>query len=616
MLRAAAITTAGLGAAVVSPAAASLAAPPTALLDLPRTNANGENVGGINSRLPYDLTALSSALSSYRRDSIEPTRYAAALQQYWVLRACSDAGIALPRWNPHTAITGNRATMEKCFSYYAALALENPRLQWAGMAAMVGPSFVAGLLDLDLAADALTIAQLRGALATVARAVHPHTTNPDIDSLAPAAARITTADVRAYEVSVVQMSKHVFFDFAPQLAAYTTSGIGAVIELHRAGLITADTLNAWYQINSGDAGHATTANAYLEYHEQVHVVGDQWDRARRTGTVIGQALTYLTTAPYEVCGVIRDKYNSLGGPNSFLKYPISNELTNPGNTGKRSEFMVGPIYWSAATGAHPVVNSFMTKWGSKGWEAGFLKYPTTDEIVLPDGVGRRQEFQGGSIYWHPVFAPGAASIGGAIRDHWKAAGAQSGKFGYPVSDEISPPAALAAEATLLNFFQGGAILWDSQRGATDALWHIAASPAGTPITPGPPIESPCPAEAIHKSTPYNCEAQFVNIHGEDVMLRYGRKDSDPAPQGGGGFGWMHALLDHGLDIDAIGKIVNQSEKVMIGSRYEYEAEFHAHGVTVVSVCSRRAGEDERARSPGYPSNGSCHGLLQNRIGSW
>ncbi|OUC77232.1 LGFP repeat-containing protein [Gordonia lacunae] len=48
---------------------------------------------------------------------------------------------------------------------------------------------------------------------------------------------------------------------------------------------------------------------------------------------------------FQVCGAIRDKYNQMGGPTSFLLLPKSNELTNPGNTGKRSEFIGGNIYW-------------------------------------------------------------------------------------------------------------------------------------------------------------------------------------------------------------------------------------------------------------------------------
>ncbi len=34
-------------------------------------------------------------------------------------------------------------------------------------------------------------------------------------------------------------------------------------------------------------------------------------------------------SPFQVCGAIRDKYNSLGGPASFLTYPSSGNITNP-----------------------------------------------------------------------------------------------------------------------------------------------------------------------------------------------------------------------------------------------------------------------------------------------
>jgi len=56
---------------------------------------------------------------------------------------------------------------------------------------------------------------------------------------------------------------------------------------------------------------------------------------------------------WQVCGAIRDKYNSLGGPLSFLLLPTSNELVNPDGHGRRSVFQNGPIYWSAVGGAHP-----------------------------------------------------------------------------------------------------------------------------------------------------------------------------------------------------------------------------------------------------------------------
>jgi len=68
-------------------------------------------------------------------------------------------------------------------------------------------------------------------------------------------------------------------------------------------------------------------------------------------------------SPFQVCGAIRDKYNSLGGPASFLTFPSSGNIINPDGVGERVTFLNGPIYWHPDTGAHPVVNHFMMKWG-------------------------------------------------------------------------------------------------------------------------------------------------------------------------------------------------------------------------------------------------------------
>ncbi|WP_378735971.1 LGFP repeat-containing protein [Nocardia brasiliensis] len=157
-------------------------------------------------------------------------------------------------------------------------------------------------------------------------------------------------------------------------------------------------------------------------------------------------------APYEVCGAIRDKYNELGGPNSFLLFPTSNELTNPDNVGKRSTFQNGPIYWSPDGGAHPVVNHFFAAWQRNGWEGGVLGYPTSDELVNPDGVGRRQYFQGGTVYWK---LNEAYYISGAIRDKWGQAGWESGWLGYPLSDETKLPDGQGR----MNRFENGVIYW-------------------------------------------------------------------------------------------------------------------------------------------------------------
>lgn len=184
---------------------------------------------------------------------------------------------------------------------------------------------------------------------------------------------------------------------------------------------------------------------------------------------------YYWPSPHAVCGAIRDEYNSLGGPASFLSYPNSPELTNPDGHGKRTQFLNGPIYWSAATGAHPVVNSFLNRWGVHGYEGGWLGYPTTDEIVHADGVGRHQEFQGGAIYVAFQNAIGS-TITGAIRDKWNSVGAHTpgSLLGYPTSDEIMLPDGQGR----MNRFERGVIYWHPSRGAhpvTGGILDIWAS---------------------------------------------------------------------------------------------------------------------------------------------
>ena len=170
-------------------------------------------------------------------------------------------------------------------------------------------------------------------------------------------------------------------------------------------------------------------------------------------------------APFEVCGAIRDKYNALGGPNSFLLFPKTNELTNPDGVGKRTEFMNGPIYWSPQGGAHPVVNHFLAAWARHGYENSYIGYPTTDEIVNPDGIGRRQHFTGSTIYWH---LNEAYSIGGAIADKWNSLGAERGQLGYPISDELVLPDGQGR----MNRFQHGVIYWHPTTGAHEITGNI------------------------------------------------------------------------------------------------------------------------------------------------
>jgi len=173
----------------------------------------------------------------------------------------------------------------------------------------------------------------------------------------------------------------------------------------------------------------------------------------------GSVYWTAATGAYEVHGAIRGKWSSLGWERSFLGYPLTDETATPDRAGRYNHFQGGSIYWSAATGAHEVHGAIRGKWSSLGWERGFLGYPLTDETITPDGIGRYNHFQGGSVYWTPT--TGAHEVHGAIRDRWSILGWERSFLGYPTSDELSTEDGTGRYSE----FQHGSIYWSPVTGA-------------------------------------------------------------------------------------------------------------------------------------------------------
>jgi len=164
-----------------------------------------------------------------------------------------------------------------------------------------------------------------------------------------------------------------------------------------------------------------------------------------------------STGVQEVHGAIRDLYQALGGPASFLGFPTTGERDVPG--GRASAFQGGEIFWSPATGAREAHGAILDLYRAFGGPASFLGLPVTNESGTPDGSGRYNHFQGGSIYWS--WATGAHEVHGAIRDFWAASGWELGSLGYPVTNEM-PTADGGGRITV---FQHGAVIWTPTRGA-------------------------------------------------------------------------------------------------------------------------------------------------------
>ncbi|NLE81529.1 MAG: hypothetical protein GX610_18500 [Rhodococcus sp.] len=287
-------------------------------LDLPLVNRDAAtSPGGVNPELPYDRATLAQLLDRARREGVEPQRYAALLYQFWLVDVTEAAGIDLASWDPRAGVSANRENLVRSYSYYEQLQLHHRELQWAGMGGLVGADFGGGLVDFELTTniyDLPGIAQTANAI--VGRTLHelgPEAVEmlPEgLRALARAGATITAEDLRYIIGWILVMQKNIFSDLMPMHRAYVTQGVGAIEEMHAAGLFGGRILGAWHDIASGSPDRIASGNAALLNREQSTVIGDQWDLVRAYKGDVGEAVTYLSTVAGSpsVAGVIAPRY--------------------------------------------------------------------------------------------------------------------------------------------------------------------------------------------------------------------------------------------------------------------------------------------------------------------
>lgn len=106
--------------------------------------------------------------------------------------------------------------------------------------------------------------------------------------------------------------------------------------------------------------------------------------------------------PAWVHGAIEARYDSFGGGSGWLGLPRTDELGTPDGRGRYNHFEHGSIYWTPTTGAFEVHGAIRDKWSELGWETSFLGCPLSDESAAPAGAGRVNVFEGGSVFWTPA----------------------------------------------------------------------------------------------------------------------------------------------------------------------------------------------------------------------
>lgn len=100
-------------------------------------------------------------------------------------------------------------------------------------------------------------------------------------------------------------------------------------------------------------------------------------------------------------GAIEAKQRDMASAGLALGQPQSAERTSSDGVGRFRVFQNATVYWSPRTGAHEVHGAIRDQYVNMGGETGRLGYPVTDEMPAQDGVGRVSNFERGSIYWSP-----------------------------------------------------------------------------------------------------------------------------------------------------------------------------------------------------------------------
>jgi GH25 family lysozyme M1 (1,4-beta-N-acetylmuramidase) len=165
-------------------------------------------------------------------------------------------------------------------------------------------------------------------------------------------------------------------------------------------------------------------------------------------------------------GAIDAKWRATGGATGPLGAARSTaDVCGLVNNGCYRAYANGNIYWTAATGAHPVTGSYWTAWGEAGWQKG-IGYPTSDATCPTTTSTCHQTFQGGNAYNTPGL--GTFVVKSSYMSAWKAAGWQDG-IGYPKSVETC---GLYGGGCHQEFTKGN-IYWSATTGAhavTGAYW--------------------------------------------------------------------------------------------------------------------------------------------------
>ncbi|WP_109522850.1 MULTISPECIES: alpha/beta hydrolase-fold protein [Nocardia] len=179
----------------------------------------------------------------------------------------------------------------------------------------------------------------------------------------------------------------------------------------------------------------------------------------------GRVFYAPATGAYPVGGLIGGGYQAAQGPEGALGLPTGGESGLPDGRGRFQPFQYGSLYWTPQTGAQVVRGAILSEWGRQGFERGPAGYPSAPEVPTPRKDGVVQAFEGGPFYYSP--RTGVHRVQGLILGKYAELGYENSALGFPVAEE----------APLKDFgvyarFEGGNIYWSPLSGA----WPVRSGP--------------------------------------------------------------------------------------------------------------------------------------------
>jgi hypothetical protein len=204
------------------------------------------------------------------------------LTERWFEAALDRAGVKRDRWHPAAGFRENRRTVEAVYNYYGRLYADHDYLLWAGMAAMIGPSFYAAFMDIGFLPD---IAR------RLAADVRGHLSRRE--------SRDAAGDLGFYEDLFLTMQKKIFEDQASMHEAYLAGGIPEIERLYAANIIDLATFAAWQEIDRGrnqpSRQALETGCRILLWREQREIIGRFYETMLDRHGWEGRVFTRLMT---------------------------------------------------------------------------------------------------------------------------------------------------------------------------------------------------------------------------------------------------------------------------------------------------------------------------------